>query len=1202
MLFSGNPSLSSRRSRKGFSLLELTVTIVVLSLLASIAFVSFQRTVTRSTDSAAEADLEQIAQSSLKYFIADRDWQDSVEEAVEDTQSSTEGLVFFVVNDDPLNERYSTQHGEVAWTEAPNGDVGFAMRNNNDNCTMSLISDREVTTWTVRENIEDRCAGRFALQGEQEPDVYESSVDPDDIVLVRPATCTVAVSEPAEIEITWTPSEDAETYMLLRDSEDLVELSSSVTDYTDTGLLGNTVYEYEVVAVDVDGYRSAPSNSCALLTVPDQPQGVVAEKTSSEAATIVWQPHIPSPEDDVSYRVYRDELMNPAADLNSSLTNRVVDTDSTSRQTADGIDIFVNLSTPNGSYGDEQILVANRSLDGGFEFFYHNEELHLNYVSGGDIQFANSTEKINLFPTSQGWLRAKVVPGDQVYFYKSTNGVDWESLGSAPASGTIDPSTDDYVIGNLPEALPSWLTEAPKALISKVKVFSLSGETLSSFDAADFDSNTMTATNSFGHQLETEGETVELTGVTRTLSYNGPDITADDTLGTANGQEYRYRVEAYNVSGPSIMSVPAGLPQAASKPTLTNVEPGDRQVAATWTYVPSALGYEVQVQTDSAESEWGTFGNFSEDGYSFDDQNATVPNLINDQPYKFRVRAKDNVGFSAWSEEVSATPFRGVDAPRDLTVSGGYLQGVPSQQLRLNWQPPLNLSADNPVSGYNIWVWPASGARPESPTDVVYGNSTTFIDKGLTNGTLYNVQVSAFYRSQESSAIASSGTPSAQPAPPVIKLSYPIGGPSSFAPSPGALISWHIPTSTGGSSVVDYNLECYAAPGFTNRVVNESIGSSLRSIEVFGLTAGTSYRCRAQTITDLSGPGPWGGLGSTFTAWGPPNKPVITVAEGNRLLTVSWPAVSSSSPSATGRPVSAYVARCFPTGTNPDAASSTNVPHVNGKSSYSVQVSSLAAQREHSCVVTAFNGLTTDSNPKNGTPYREPFKPSPPVLTARPNGQLPPGFDAVWTSQQAAVNNGGRAITNNRIRCTNTRTGAISPDGPDATSPLYFSASKTTYAHNVEDGEPVKCSWRAKNIAGNGQWSDWSNEITPPPRPTTTSPPPATTPPLQPVFPNRNTSANYQYIPVNRYKVIQSGCCVSGGNFTTTVRSGFTSSWSARNWINSNSRTCDQRFDSPCSVSRYVIYQRTRVNPDTVYYTCPGSGVWRSQWYVCYWR
>ncbi|ACL05044.1 Fibronectin type III domain protein [Desulfatibacillum aliphaticivorans] len=120
-----------------------------------------------------------------------------------------------------------------------------------------------------------------------------------------------------------------------------------------------------------------------------------------------------------------------------------------------------------------------------------------------------------------------------------------------------------------------------------------------------------------------------------------------------NGSKYVYQVNAVNAAGSGawceqeVSAVPYSTPPKA--PVNVTVEASDSQVEVSWNAVSGATDYYVTV-TETPGGSWA--GGGSTGGPA----SYVVSGLNNNQTYYFRVQAMANDLWSAYSQEVSATP------------------------------------------------------------------------------------------------------------------------------------------------------------------------------------------------------------------------------------------------------------------------------------------------------------------------------------------------------------------------------------------------------------------------------------------------------------------------------------------------------------------------------------------------------------------
>ncbi len=109
---------------------------------------------------------------------------------------------------------------------------------------------------------------------------------PDEEPPSTPSLLTVVPISSSQIVVDWSASTDnlrLGGYVLLRDG--LAIATTSITSFSDSGLLANTLYAYEVYAFDTTFNLSSTSNSIATTTLALVPEPVVGTSTSTPSHT-----------------------------------------------------------------------------------------------------------------------------------------------------------------------------------------------------------------------------------------------------------------------------------------------------------------------------------------------------------------------------------------------------------------------------------------------------------------------------------------------------------------------------------------------------------------------------------------------------------------------------------------------------------------------------------------------------------------------------------------------------------------------------------------------------------------------------------------------------------------------------------------------------------------------------------------------------
>ncbi len=231
-----------------------------------------------------------------------------------------------------------------------------------------------------------------------------------------------------------------------------------------------------------------------------------------------------------------------------------------------------------------------------------------------------------------------------------------------------------------------------------------------------------------------------------------------------NGTTYELRVAARygEVQGPwseTVEATPVAPPPSDPPAQVTGLtaDGGDRRIHLGWD-VPAGVpaGYDIEIAPgDRGRANWepATLDRPIESGD--DTASATVTGLadgtplVNGDPYRLRVRARNDAGTGDWSDTVTATPEGPPPPPPPGQVTGVLATGA-DRQIGLVWDVP----AGDPT-GYDIEIapgdrgranWePATLDRPiESGDDTASATITGLADgTPLVNGDPYRVRLRA---------------------------------------------------------------------------------------------------------------------------------------------------------------------------------------------------------------------------------------------------------------------------------------------------------------------------------------------------------------------------------------------------------------------------------------------------------------------------
>jgi fibronectin type 3 domain-containing protein len=118
----------------------------------------------------------------------------------------------------------------------------------------------------------------------------------DGVAPTAPTNLTATSTSPTTVALSWQAATDnvgIASYTIMRGGVAIASVAGSSTTYSDTGLTPGSPYSYQVVAKDVAGNSSVPSNSAAVTTTndttgPTTPGTPTVTSVSSSQVSLAW--------------------------------------------------------------------------------------------------------------------------------------------------------------------------------------------------------------------------------------------------------------------------------------------------------------------------------------------------------------------------------------------------------------------------------------------------------------------------------------------------------------------------------------------------------------------------------------------------------------------------------------------------------------------------------------------------------------------------------------------------------------------------------------------------------------------------------------------------------------------------------------------------------------------------------------------------
>ena len=365
--------------------------------------------------------------------------------------------------------------------------------------------------------------------------------------------------------------------------------------------------------------------------------------------------------------------------------------------------------------------------------------------------------------------------------------------------------------------------------------------------------------------------------------------------GLTDGTSYIFEVAATNAVGtgafssPSEAAGPSGVPSVPSPTVTTNSNQGSTGTM-TWTWAASTDG------SGTITYYWNLAPNTAScSTYSTTSLSVTCSDLSPGTTYEFAVSAQDSLGRTSTPGSVTATAVQ--NAPNAPTNVAGVSDTAGASAI--SWTAPTN-NGGSAITGYSVQVAPAIGSWSSTNCTNVLTNPCTVT--GLSDGTTYVFRVDATNAIGTSSWSASSGsvTPTGAPSEPSPSVTT-----NSNQGATGTMtFSWAASTDGHGAISYYWNL----SPSASGCV---SGSTSSLSVTCTNVVPGTSYEFGVYAQDALSRTSSVGSVTATAAASVPGAPTGVSATSGNDMSsTVSWSAPTSNG----GASITGYTVTSSPGG------------------------------------------------------------------------------------------------------------------------------------------------------------------------------------------------------------------------------------------------------------------------------------------------
>jgi large repetitive protein len=645
---------------------------------------------------------------------------------------------------------------------------------------------------------------------------------------------------------------------------------NNATFYNASGLAGGNTYDFQVVAVNVNG-AGTPSATATITAAGSAGAPLITTVIAQSGGLIPsWTP--PTVADGVTISGYSiDYSINGSSWINvqsnlSALTYTI--TGLTNGQSylirvaavvgGTAGSYAVSFGTPTGALAAPTSLQATAQAG----------SVLLSWTAPVSVAAPVTNYRITVSPVPNGGSSPITVGSSATSFQISnlTNGTAYTfTVAAYNSSGWTAASSS---VTATPVTTPSAPT-LPRAQKS-----SKTGITLS-WVAPTVSANNLPIT---GYSILTSTDGVNWTQVATPSANETSTVFTDSTL---DGSILFISVAAVTSAGngPSATTalIRAWSPEAPAAPTATPLASGS--VSLSWT-APTTngyaiTGYKVEYAPAASPNSWTTgIADTTSSATA-----ATLSGLTNGVPYVFRVTAINALGIgAAGATSLSATPVGTASAPTNISLA--LPSDAASGQLYLSYGAPTSLNGSTIIryiiqksTDNNIWT------DIDTSTTTSYTAGSPKVLTGLTNGVQIFVRVAAITTAGTGAYALAVNTPITLPS-----------APASVSASSGdgyAIVSWTPPTSNGGSQIMGYYIT-NTRGGVTETVTVTSLTSSFTINN--NIVNGTPITITVAAYNS-AGTGPAGTTSTTPIGF-PGQVGTISATAGDQTATVNFSSAS----------------------------------------------------------------------------------------------------------------------------------------------------------------------------------------------------------------------------------------------------------------------------------------------------------------------